>query len=634
MSSKGHSRETRSGGGARHKTTRKSSVSQNDRKSRNPPAATATSENELRNSKYQALQNACKYCANPCGDFNDPLSVQCTICKAWSHTGCESQDIEIVNELKKAKTFLCTECKETCKSDMSAESSMESDSRYGEQDDLDPEDPDQTCVMQLVQVNNQNKPSYSQGESTLRITSVESNATLLNSGESAYPTDQVAKTEKINHDSQIGAKMDQIMDMMGQVKQDINRIDKKTNLLEAKNDAFLTSTAFKLKEQCKASIDDAFDKLDVSKKIDKSIDQKINQGIAKQMDKVVETKIDQALTKKMDQKIDAKLKDVTHQIDQKINSNFTLGLKNRVEEIVDHRMDKAIDDLEDRLWRKRNIMIVNLPESTSRNIDTRMEDDLSETLRLLNSFMTVYDNQIDGFPARIGKVGNKPRMLRVTLYSERLVKTIVGMARDNSDILNPNEHNNAKKIYINRDFSSTDREIRKRLYAEKKDKEKRGEKGWAIRKNKLVKLDDAKQFTRPYNRPQTSARQSDERQVSLKQLDRNQDRPVGNDRQDEEFGRSPLNRKSPPSYSQKVIEGAVGGQNNDNRHRSNSFSRSHDEYDFDRYSRRDRGRYYTPKAGYNSNPAYRKERPYSRRSRSGDRLPCNEDRDRDFGIFD
>ena len=665
MSSKGHSRETRSGG-ARLKTT-KTSFSQNGRKSRNPPgpvsaAATGTSDSELRNSRFHALQNTCKYCTSPCGDFNDPLAVQCTVCKAWSHKACESQDLDIVNELKMSKTFLCTECKESCKNDISAESSMESDSKYGEQDDLDIEDPDQTSVMQVIQVNSE--ASQRQGDSTVQITSIETSSPLPVTGENTSQLN-VTKAEKVNHDSHVNTKIDQIMDLMSQVRQDVNRIDKKTRLLDAKNDAFLTSTAFKLKEQCKSSIDDAFSKLDVTKKLDKNIDQKINQGISKQMDQFVDKKIDQTLNKKLDQKVEAKLKEVTNQIDDKINNKFTLGLKGRVEEIVEERVDKVMDDFQDRLWRRKNIVIVNLPESKRSDINSRMEDDLEETLKLLNSFMRVYENQIDGFPSRIGKIGNRPRMLRVTLFSERLVKTIVGKARENSDIINPEEQDNAKRIYVNRDYSSTDRDIRKRLYAEKKDKEKRGERGWVIRKNKLIRLDNGSQFARPYSRPphasnrnvgqrrgftpnqsnrEQEMRVSDQRRDdfgrsplnrgSPNQLSRDQEMQVSDQRQNDDFGRSPLNRnkQNVPNYSQ-VVEGAVG-QDFVDRPKTYSLSRSYDEYDTDRHSHREKSRYYTPKGGYNSRPTYRKEHHHRNRSRSRDRRHYSDDGEEDFGIFD
>ena len=165
-----------------------------------------------------------------------------------------------------SRTFLCTECKETCKNDISGESSMESDSKYGEQGEIDPEDHDQTSVMQVIQVNGET--SQYQGDSTVQITSVEASTPLSNTGMSTHLN--VTKAEKVNHDSQISTQMNQLMDMMSQVQQDVNRIDKKTKLLDAKNDAFLTSTAFKLKEQCKSSIDDAFSKLDVTKKLDKT----------------------------------------------------------------------------------------------------------------------------------------------------------------------------------------------------------------------------------------------------------------------------------------------------------------------------------------------------------------------------
>ena len=138
-------------------------------------------------------------------------------------------------------------------------------------------------------------------------------------------------------------------------------------------------------------------------------------------------------------------------------------------------LQHSLDDLSEKIWRQKNLLVVNLPESYSRSIHDRKLDDLEAIKPLFRNFVKFDDHDIDGLPVRIGVVSSdKPRLLRVTFRSETKVKELVYRSREQTHLINPNEIDNRKKIYFNRDYTINDREQRKEKLETKKELEAQG----------------------------------------------------------------------------------------------------------------------------------------------------------------
>ena len=210
------------------------------------------------------------------------------------------------------------------------------------------------------------------------------------------------------------------------------------------------------------------------------------------------------------------------QFNQGLDSRIAQEVDKRVEIIVNEKMDSVYDVVSDKIWRKKNILFVNVPESTKKQIVDRIDDDMAEIDRILNVLIPFDESMIECKPVRVGKVGPKPRLLRLTLKSEYLVKQIADLARDNNDTINPNEHDKTKKIYINKDFSVDDRMKRKRMIEEKKELERQGIQ-CDIKRNRLVRRDQNPDFQRQIPRNNQGQNRLESRPTDMQ-------RPVENNR--------------------------------------------------------------------------------------------------------
>ena len=132
------------------------------------------------------------------------------------------------------------------------------------------------------------------------------------------------------------------------------------------------------------------------------------------------------------------------------------------------------------------MLIVNLPESRNPDIKARMNYDMDEVYRIFNLFVEFRDSDVETMPVRLGRISDKPRLLRVTLKSEHMLNTIVNKAREQNHLLNPYERDPRKKIYINKDYSEKERIQRKKAVDEKKERERNGETNLEIRRGKVV----------------------------------------------------------------------------------------------------------------------------------------------------
>ena len=439
--------------------------------------------------------------------------------------------------------------------------------------------------------------------------------------------DQGRGSEDINsRDKQIGFKMDQILDMVQGVRQDINQLNVKVNDQELKTEQYIKTTQTQINNMQK-SIADSFYRQNEQRTME--IKKTVEDTVAREMDESIGLRLDSIFTVRMaptvDTAVNIRLNRLEKQLDEKID--------NRVENLVNQKMQNEFDEFQDQLWRQKNILIVGLTESNSPDVEQRKMDDLRETVRIFNLFVDIEKGDIEGIPVRLGRIGAKPRTLRVTMRSEFLVKQIIEKARNQNHLLNPTETDNRKKLYLNRDYTPKIIELRKNLYEEKKERERKGETNLVYRKRKVVqdprasKYPNQSQYGRKNEEPNRSRdrnRNSDYRprdnshhnipqelryinqnqldkgrlnysnQGPYRQaLDRQYDQPRQdinrsgnqghNSKQDDslEMHRSPLNRKIQTQTQDSQYE--LSTRNSANGHR-NDWQHDHSKSDQNRYS--------------------------------------------------
>ena len=173
---------------------------------------------------------------------------------------------------------------------------------------------------------------------------------------------------------------------------------------------------------------------------------------------------------KLDSKIDHKLEKLAN-----VEKEITTRLEEKIEEKTEH--DK----------RKDNIVVWNIPESEKENTEERQEEDTKAAYEILGK-TTELDKDSFSKIERLGKKGNRPRLLRITVKSPQLKEKIVKNQRkvneDHTDRQNFN--------YINHDLTPAEREkerkAREELKAELKRRQDQGEKNIGIRGKSIVNL--------------------------------------------------------------------------------------------------------------------------------------------------
>ena len=105
-------------------------------------------------------------------------------------------------------------------------------------------------------------------------------------------------------------------------------------------------------------------------------------------------------------------------VEDKINNNLDKNITEKIDQVTNVKLHVAFEDYDEKLWRRKKLLVCNLQESTKKAIDDRKKDDLDRVLPLLNKVAKIDESDLESTPVRVGKVGNKPRMLRLSLRSE------------------------------------------------------------------------------------------------------------------------------------------------------------------------------------------------------------------------
>lgn len=167
--------------------------------------------------------------------------------------------------------------------------------------------------------------------------------------------------------------------------------------------------------------------------------------------------------------------------------NNLLGekMEEKIEQIVDRKIAEALEEQKEVETRKKNLILVNIKESSKTDIKERMEEDLSTAKEVISKLVALEPDDISD-PVRLGRenMNNHPRLMRITIKTEKKKLDIQRKAPE----LNKDMTNKEDRIFINPDYTRKEREAHKKLREEMKKRTIEGETNLAIRKGKIVTL--------------------------------------------------------------------------------------------------------------------------------------------------
>ena len=231
-------------------------------------------------------------------------------------------------------------------------------------------------------------------------------------------------------------------------------------------------------------------------KVESAVDEKLKKFEEKSVDKAYS--VEQTFLRKVEdgllEKIDGRLRKIEdspaviegiqlrleHKMDQLRNNMdqpVALAVQGAIQE------DKA-EELEIE-HRKKNVIVYGVSESVAEEADERISDDLNVLAAMFHEVGV--DNIQTESVVRLGKNASdpiqNPRPMKLVLNSEenkiRLLK--------NAKNLREKQEGGWSKVYIHQDLTPKQREARKPLLAELKERKAKGEKDLTIYRGKIVK---------------------------------------------------------------------------------------------------------------------------------------------------
>ena len=175
---------------------------------------------------------------------------------------------------------------------------------------------------------------------------------------------------------------------------------------------------------------------------------------------------------------------ITNKIEKMIDSKVEERLKD-VENKIHARITQDMEEKEDQERRKDNIVVWNLPESQCAAVEDRNKDDVEYVHAVLSKVMDINPDELTN-PIRIGKRGDKPRLLKMTVTSSEKKKEIINCAK----MINGKIRDPKSMVFINNDQTKQEREHFKKLRDELYQRRKNGETDIRIRGRDIVKFRD------------------------------------------------------------------------------------------------------------------------------------------------
>ena len=156
---------------------------------------------------------------------------------------------------------------------------------------------------------------------------------------------------------------------------------------------------------------------------------------------------------------------------------------------IKESINDQIDEMKERDKRKNNLIIFNVEESNSEDIDVRKQHDMDEITELLSSVGLGVSSEVIN-PIRLGpKISDSkwPRPLRVSVDSESTKWNILKQSKN----LTCQGKERFQTVFIKRDMTPMEREkdllLRNQLKEKRKISEEKGEQiKWIIRSGKII----------------------------------------------------------------------------------------------------------------------------------------------------
>lgn len=155
-----------------------------------------------------------------------------------------------------------------------------------------------------------------------------------------------------------------------------------------------------------------------------------------------------------------------------------------IDTIIKDRVEVTMKEFEDKERRKKNIVLFGIPEADISDIEEKKRNDAEQFKTVCNELGVpeIANNSVNIF--RLGKTNpkNGSRPLKVLLSSESQKQQILSKSRN---LINSQNHQ-LKKVSIKPDLTFKEREARKKLVIELKERQTKGEKDLIIRNGKIV----------------------------------------------------------------------------------------------------------------------------------------------------
>ena len=181
---------------------------------------------------------------------------------------------------------------------------------------------------------------------------------------------------------------------------------------------------------------------------------------------------------RIEAKVDALLETVSA---NKTDSHY---VQDCVEDAILVKMAEEHEEAEEIRKRKSNVVIFGVPESSETDFEKRRTDDedqLQTVLHLIKCDNTTV-NKIVRMGRRPEQGDAKPRPMLVTMASEKQKDQVLAKSKN----LKRSGHEGMDKVFIFQDLTPRQREKRKRLVQELKDRKQRGESDLIIAGGKIV----------------------------------------------------------------------------------------------------------------------------------------------------
>ena len=125
---------------------------------------------------------------------------------------------------------------------------------------------------------------------------------------------------------------------------------------------------------------------------------------------------------------------------------------------ISNTVISALNENKEKERRRLNIILHQLPESIAENSQTRKNDDISEASKIFNKVLSIPSNVTNAI--RLGQKSAKPRLLKITLDSERSKALIL---KNCTKLRGTDTPEYLKSVFITPDLTPKERDTNKAL---------------------------------------------------------------------------------------------------------------------------------------------------------------------------